>query len=146
MPDFGIGKKHVSSGAAGEADAGGVRIFKEGFPLVNGPYIKDGKPNGRPKLWGKKKLEFEWAVYNAQLDSDGVLRDPHTGEVIDWKPGQPRKGVCDFGHKKTKYSEIFEKYRTGEISLERLKEIQFNPRNFQIQTINSNRSHRYEGL
>lgn len=68
-------------------------------PLVNGPYIRDGKPYGRPTLTGDKKLEFERAVYNKQVDPDGVLRDPNTGDVIDWKPGQSRRGVADFGHK-----------------------------------------------
>ncbi len=30
------------------------------------PYIKDGKPNGRPGQTGKN--EFEKAVYDAQVD------------------------------------------------------------------------------
>ena len=66
-------------------------------PLENGPYIKNGKPNGRPTLSGKKKLEFEKEVYKKCVDEDGVLRDPNTREIFNWKPGEPRKGVVDFG-------------------------------------------------
>ena len=51
-------------------------------PLVNGPYIRDGKPYGRPTLTGDKKLEFERAVYNKQVDPDGVLRDRITSYDI----------------------------------------------------------------
>ena len=35
-------------------------------PLEDGPYIKNGKPNGRPTLSGKKKLEFEKEVYRIE--------------------------------------------------------------------------------
>ena len=114
-------------------------------PLVNGPYIRNGKPYGRPTLTGKKKLEFEKSVYERQVGPDGTLRDPNTGEVINWKPGQPRKGVVDFGHTKgSSYQEMFKKYKNREISLEELKEFQFNPDNFRLETPSANRSHRFE--
>ena len=114
-------------------------------PLVNGPYIRDGKPYGRPTLTGDKKLEFERAVYNKQVDPDGVLRDPNTGDVIDWKPGQSRRGVVDFGHKEGKtYKKMFEKYKNREITLQELKDFQFNPDNFRIETPSANRSHKFE--
>lgn len=114
-------------------------------PLVNGPYIRDGKPYGRPTLTGDKKLEFERAVYNKQVDPDGVLRDPNTRDVIDWKPGQSRRGVVDFGHKEGKtYKKMFEKYKNREITLQELKDFQFNPDNFRIETPSANRSHKFE--
>lgn len=114
-------------------------------PLEDGPYIKDGKPNGRPGPTGKKKLEFEQAVYDKQVDPDGILRDPNTGEVINWKPGQPRKGKVDFGHNEgNSYKKIFEKYKNREITLEELKEFQSNPDNFRLETPSANRSHKYE--
>ena len=113
--------------------------------LENGPYIKDGKPNGRPQLSGEKKIEFEKRVYESCLDPDGVLRDPNTREIIDWKPGEPRKGVVDFGHKKGRsYKEMFSKYKNGEITLQELKEFQFNPDNYRLETPKANRSHLYE--
>ena len=80
---------------------------------VNGPYIKNGKPNGRPTVTGKKKLEFEIEVYNEQLSPDGILREPYPPYgIINWKPGQPRKGIVDFGHTKgNSYIQMFEKYK-----------------------------------
>ncbi|WKF84404.1 GH-E family nuclease [Lacticaseibacillus pantheris] len=113
---------------------------------VNGPYIRNGEPYGRPTLTGKAKLWFEEQVYKRQVGSDGILRDPNTGEVIDWKPGEPRTGKVDFGHVTgKKYSEMFERYRDGEISLQELKDFQFNPDNFQLENPSANRSHLFEG-
>ncbi|MGT2911950.1 GH-E family nuclease [Streptococcus cameli] len=114
-------------------------------PLVNGPYIKNGKPNGRPAPTGRAKMEFEQAVFDSQVDPDGILRDPNTQEVIDWKPGQPRKGVVDFGHVKGKsYKTIFEDYKNGLITLDDLKAFQSDPNNFRLETPGANRSHKYE--
>jgi len=114
-------------------------------PLEDGPYIKNGKPNGRPTLSGKKKLEFEKEVYKKCVGEDGVLRDPNTGEVINWKPGDPRKGVVDFGHKQGKsYNTMFQKYKNREISLDELKEFQYNPDNYRLETPSANRGHLYE--
>ena len=113
---------------------------------VNGPYIKNGKPNGRPTVTGKKKLEFEIEVYNEQLSPDGILREPYPPYgIINWKPGQPRKGIVDFGHTKgNSYIQMFEKYKKNLITLEELKEFQYNPRNFRIEKPSSNRNHFYE--
>ena len=114
-------------------------------PLINGSYIKNGKPNGRPQLSGKKKLEFETEVYNMQVDPDEVLRDPNTDAVIDWIPGKPRKGIVDFGHTEgNSYSKMFEKYKNREIDLDDLKEFQYNPDNYRLETPSTNRSHEFE--
>lgn len=114
-------------------------------PLENGPYIKNGKPNGRPTLSGDAKLNFEKEVYNNNVDPDGVLRDPNTGDIIKWKPGQPRNGVVDFGHNQgSSYSEMFQKYKNREISLNELKEFQFDAKNYRLETPSANRSHLYE--
>ncbi|NFB73524.1 HNH endonuclease (plasmid) [Clostridium butyricum] len=113
--------------------------------LVNGPYIKNGKPNGRPAASGKKKLQFEKDVYNDNVDLDGILRDPNTGEVIEWKPGQPRREVVDFGHKSGySYKEMFNKYKNGDITLNELKDFQTNPDNYRLETPSANRSHKFE--
>lgn len=114
-------------------------------PIENGPYIKNGKPNGRPQLSGEKKLQFEKDVYNNQVDPDGILRDPNTGETIDWQVGNPRKNKVDFGHTEgNSYKNMFEKYKNGEITLDELKEFQFNSDNFRLETPSANRSHQYE--
>ena len=98
-------------------------------------------PRGRPQLSGDKKLEFEQKVYDNNVGPDGILRDPNTMEVLDWKPGQPRKGAVDCGHRQGyEYHPMFEKYRNREITLEELKEFQFNPENFRIESPGANRS------
>ncbi|MGH0520598.1 GH-E family nuclease [Bacillus toyonensis] len=76
-----------------------------------------------------------------------MLRDPNTSETFDWKPGRLRKGKVDFGHTEgNSCKEMFEKYKNGEITLEELKEFQFNPDNFRLETPSANRSHKYEYL
>ncbi|EAC4743414.1 type VII secretion protein, partial [Listeria monocytogenes] len=80
-----------------------------------------------------------------QVSPDGVLRDPNTGEVINWKPGEPRTGKADFGHLEGKtYKDEFKKYKNREITLEQLKEFQFDPKNYRIESPSVNRSHKYE--
>ncbi len=114
-------------------------------PLVNAPYIRNGMAYGRPTLTGKKKLEFEQTVYDKQVGFDGILIDGNTFDVIPWKPGEPRKGVVDFGHKSGySYKQIFEQYKNKEITLDELKDFQFNPDNYRLETPSSNRSHKYE--
>lgn len=94
---------------------------------------------------GKAKLEFEKVVYKECVDKNGVLRDPNTGQVLDWKPGEPRAGKVDFGHKSGKnYQKVFEKYINRKISLQELKAYQSNPKNFRIEAYSANRSHAYE--
>ena len=136
--------------ALGYGISKGISALKSYFrskvtPLENGPYIKDGKPNGRPKLSGEKELAFEQELYNKQVGKDGILRDPNTGEVIDWKPGEPRQGIVDFGHKAGKnYDILFQKYKYKEITLDELKAFQFNPSNFRLELPSANRSHVFE--
>ena len=145
------------SGAFGAAFSGIGYGFSKGFtvlktrfggkvtPLENGPYIKNGKPNGRPGPSGKAKLEFEKAVYNKQVGKDGILRDPNTKQILNWKPGEQRTGKVDFGHKAGKnYSKMFEKYMNGKISLKQLKAFQSTPKNFRIEGYSPNRGHLYE--
>ena len=72
-------------------------------------------------------------MYNDNVDLDGILRDPNKGDIIDWKSGQPRKDVVDFGHKSgNSYNDMFNKYKNGEITLDELKEFQFNPGNYRL--------------
>ena len=74
-----------------------------------------------------------------------MLRDPNTNEILNWKPGQPRKNVVDFGHKPGRsYNEMFQKYKNREISLQELKDFQFDPQNYRIEAPSANRSHLFE--
>ena len=89
---------------ASSLDGGGLDGTMEkrktiSVPLENGPYIKNGKPKGRPKLSGERLLDFEQSVYQNSLSSDGKIYDPNLHIEINWKPGQPRRGIVDFGHK-----------------------------------------------
>lgn len=114
--------------------------------IQNAPYIKDGKPNGRPGPTGKAKEEFLNDLYKNQVGKDGILRDPNTGQVLDWKPGDPMKNIVDIGHKTGKeYNKVFPKYQQGKWSLDQLKSFQSNPKNFQLEAASSNRSHFFEG-
>lgn len=108
--------------------------------------MRDGKAYGRPGQTGKSKAEFEQKVYDAQVDPDGILRDPNNPDIeIEWKPGESRRGVVDFGHNQGQsYNTMFEKYRNGEISLDELKEFQSNPNNFRLEDPSANRSHKFE--
>ncbi|MGF6907867.1 GH-E family nuclease, partial [Fusobacterium sp. PH5-44] len=115
-----------------------------GTPLVNAPYIKNGLPNGRPTVSASEKLKFETVVYNNQITANGKLYDPNTENLLNWKPGDSRKGVVDFGHTQgNPYQDMFLRYKYKEINLEQLKEFQKNPKNFQIEIPSSNRSNKH---
>lgn len=140
----------ASGSLRGIKEPGKIRpIYNEEDAIEDGPYIKNGKPNGRPGPTGQEKLEFEKKLYERQISKskDGLLHDPNTGEVIDWRPGETRKGVVDFGHKSgLEYRDMFEKYKYGEISIRELKEFQSNPNNFQLEAPSANQSHAFEGV
>lgn len=155
--DSATNKQQILIDAATGGVSGGIKGIKkptsaapirsEDDIIDDGPYIKDGKPNGRPTYSGDEKLKFEQEIYDRWIaeSKDGLLHDANTGEIIDWKPGEPRKGVIDFGHKSgLEYADMFEKYKYGEITLDELKEFQFNPDNFQPEVPSTNRSHMYE--
>jgi|GEM_PF-688196 len=116
--------------------------------IDNRPYIKDGKPKGRPSY----RKEFEYDLYTDYLQrnnitkpADAIVRDEITKEVINWLPGQPRKGVVDFGHlPKSKYSEIFKEYLNEEKNPKDFRDWYNNPRNYRFETPHTNRSHVYE--
>ena len=101
--------------------ASGIRDNESKEPLVNGPYIRNGKPYGRPHPGKKEMSTFEETVYAASVGNGQVLKDPNTAAILPWKPGEPRQNVVDFGHKPGRsYRSVFEKYRSGEITKEDL--------------------------
>ena len=117
----------------------------------NRPYIQDGKPKGRPSY----RQEFPYDLYvsyikgnNITRPADAIIRDEITKEVINWLPGQPRKGVVDFGHlPKQKYSKVFnEKYLTEIWTPKELRDWYNNPKNYRFETPYTNRSHQYENI
>ena len=116
--------------------------------IDNRPYIKDGKPKGRPSY----RQEFEYDLYTDYLQrnnitkpADAIVRDEITKEVINWLPGQPRKDVVDFGHSpKSKYSNIFQNYLNEKMTPKEFRDWYNNPQNYRFETPHTNRSHVYE--
>ena len=95
--------------------------------IDNRPYIENGKPKGRPFF----RKDFPQKLYNQY---NGVVQDPNTKEIINWKPGEPKKGIVDFGHKPDrKYSDIFyREYLPEKWTPQQLRNWYNNPQNYQF--------------
>ena len=103
----------------------------------------DTKPytNSRPSF-RKGVVEEVWE--NAK-GPDGLVRDPNTGEVINWTPGESRKGVWDMGHlPEAKYSEMHEAQMNGELTTKEFVDWYNDPANYRPELPSNNRSHKYE--
>ena len=97
--------------------------------------------NSRPSF-RKGVVEEVWE--NAK-GPDGLVRDPNTGEVINWTPGESRKGVWDMGHiPEAKYSEMHEAYMNGELTTKEFVDWYNDPANYRPELPSKNRSHKYE--
>ena len=114
--------------------------------------IKSGKV-GNFKNGGKSFFEWaimaEWNKIHGRMenakDPDGLVRDQNTGEVINWTPGQSRKGVWDMGHiPEAKYSEMHEAYMNGELTTKEFVDWYNDPANYRPELPSNNRSHKYE--
>jgi len=70
--------------------------------------------------------------------------DPYTKEEITWDKNKPRNGQWDMGHKEKTYKELHDDYMNGKITKEEFLREYHNPENYHPQTINSNRSRRYD--
>ena len=99
--------------------------------------------DSRPSL---RKGVPEQVWQNAMEDSvDGKVRDPLTDTVMEWEPGQPRKGVWDMGHRPGhKYSDMHELYLKGEMTPQEFRDWYNDPANYRPELPSSNRSHRAE--
>ena len=84
-------------------------------------------------------------VWENAKGPDGLVRDPNTGEVINWTPGESRKGVWDMGHiPEAKYSEMHEAYMNGELTTKEFVDWYNDPANYRPELPSNNRSHKYE--
>jgi hypothetical protein len=100
------------------------------------PYAK-----GRPSL--RKGVVI--SVWENAKGSDGLVRDPHTKEVIYWEPEHSRKGIWDMGHiKGQKYSDMYKRYMKGMMSVEEFRNWYNDYRNYHPELPGTNRSHRFE--
>jgi hypothetical protein len=82
----------------------------------------------------------------ADIDAggDGTVRDPHTDEILNWEPGQQRKGVWDMGHiEDQKYSKVHQRYVNGEMTPAEFRDWYNDPNNYVPEAPGPNRSHLY---
>lgn len=135
-------QKYALEGAADGYMYGAINgaIFgtKEGYKEFNSrkKYVKN-----RPSH-GKGVVEEVWE--NAKC-RDGLVRDPNTREVIKWKPGEPRNGVWDMGHRKEQeYREMVDRFRRGKITKKEFFDWYNDPKNYYPELPSNNRSHRFE--
>ena len=84
-------------------------------------------------------------VWNNAKGPDGLVRDPNTGDIINWTPGESRQGVWDMGHiPEAKYSEVHSEYMKGNITLQDFLDWYNDPNNYRPELPSNNRSHKYE--
>lgn len=107
--------------------------------IDNRPYIENGKPKGRPSF----RKDFPQKLYNQY---NGVVQDPNTKEIINWKLGEPKKGIVDFGHKPDrKYSDIFyQEYLPEKWIPQQLRDWYNDPQNYQFEVPINNQGHKFE--
>ena len=131
----GKGLEGAAKGAESAAEDAG-KVVESGSKADTKPYT-----NSRPSF-RKGVVEEVWE--NAK-GPDGLVRDPNTGEVINWTPGESRKGVWDMGHiPEAKYSEMHEAYMNGELTTKEFVDWYNDPANYRPELPSNNRSHKYE--
>ena len=139
------GAKKLAKPKLGDVGADGGAVLNDadvGSAVKSGSKA-DTKPytNSRPSF-RKGVVEEVWE--NAK-GPDGLVRDPNTGEVINWTPGESRKGVWDMGHiPEAKYSEMHEAYMNGELTTKEFVDWYNDPANYRPELPSNNRSHKYE--
>lgn len=120
------------------------KLHPEGSVVQSGnETIDEVKPyaNSRPS-YRKGVVDEVWE--NAK-GPDGLVRDPNTGEVINWTPGDSRNGVWDMGHVPgQKYSVMHDAYMKGIISKQEFLDWYNDPSNYRPELPSNNRSHMYE--
>ena len=104
------------------------------FKVDNRPYLSGSRPSFRK--------DFEQNLYDYY---NGIVQDSNTKEILDWKPGQPRKGIVDFGHTPgEKYSNVFEKYKNELRTPKQFRDWYNDVSNYQFDNPSNNRSHKSE--
>ncbi len=127
---------NAADDAVDTATSSGKAINNSLDGITSKPYT-----NSRPS-YRKGVVEEVWE--NAK-GPDGLVRDPNTGDIINWTPGEPRKGVWDMGHiPGSKYSDMHDAYMKGDITKEEFLDWYNDPNNYRPELPNNNRSHRYE--
>jgi hypothetical protein len=77
---------------------------------------------------------------NGPTGDDWTVQDGH--RLIEWQPGDPRKGLWDMGHVEGReYATLRERYLHGDITFEEFIQQYRDPENYGVQDPYRNRSH-----
>ena len=118
------------------------KVVESNAERKEGPYLNN---KSRPTHNNQQKEHIEKTVYEKTIEELGYLGDANTGDDINWKPGEPRLGVVDLGHKKgMEYRKVHALYKHGWITLDKFKSICADPYGYQLEKPGTNRSHKYE--
>ena len=117
----------------------GSYVDEEGTPHIHPddprPFLKS-----RPSYAKDQALQvWEEAAQGRTTVTDAA------GRTIVWKPGEPRLGVWDMGHKPGhKYRDTWLKYVNGELSPAKFAEKYRNPNYYHVERYKTNRGHEFE--
>lgn len=108
------------------------------------PHIHPDDP--RPFLKSRPSYAKDQAlqVWEEAAQGGTTVTDA-AGRTIVWKPGEPRLGVWDMGHKPGhKYRDTWLKYVNGELSPAEFAEKYRNPNYYHVERYKTNRGHEFE--
>ena len=117
----------------------GSYVDEEGTPHIHPddprPFLKS-----RPSYAKDQALQ----VWEEAAQGGTTVTDV-AGRTIVWKPGEPRLGVWDMGHKPGhKYHDTWLKYINGELSPAEFAEKYRNPNYYRVEHYKTNRGHEFE--
>ncbi|WP_131295723.1 HNH/ENDO VII family nuclease [Schaalia georgiae] len=117
----------------------GSYVDEEGTPHIHPddprPFLKS-----RPSYAKDQALQ----VWEEAAQGGTTVTDV-AGRTIVWKPGEPRLGVWDMGHKPGhKYHDTWLKYVNGELSPAEFAEKYRNPNYYRVEHYKTNRGHEFE--
>lgn len=132
------------------------------------PYANGGRPNFGPgqveETWHISREEQMTAIGDGELNlpkpgadqqwvelhpngprgEDWTVENDH--RLIEWRPGEPRDGLWDMGHRSgEEYRNFKDEYLRGDLPYDKFIEIYRDPDNYRVQDPYRNRSHIDEG-
>ncbi|MGH4126308.1 MAG: HNH/ENDO VII family nuclease [Clostridium sp.] len=115
------------------------------------------KGNGNSKAYSNSNIRPKYAdgqveaVWENAKDGNGRVFDPNIGKELFWDKSKPRTGQWDMGHLPgEEYNKLWNDYMEGKLDPDPIKNKQKfleryrDPNNYQPESINGNRSHKYE--
>nr|WP_072034540.1 HNH/ENDO VII family nuclease [Pectobacterium actinidiae] len=84
-------------------------------------------------------------MWNSAKQADGNVYDPNSGEKLVWDRSKSRAGQWDMGHLSGReYRKLHKDYMDGKISKDKFLSEYRDPKNYQPESIYSNRSQMFE--